>query len=156
MPTYLVTFTSYGTWLHGDARLSHDRKTWSIVEPDPALEAQMRMRMKHEAVTLNGPMRKVVRESIQEHCDHRQWELRAINVRTNHIHAVIRAQAEGARVLNSVKSRATRMLREAGLIESDHPVWTERGSSRLLETEEDIVRACEYVRNGQGPDLPDT
>lgn len=87
MPTYFVTFTSYGTWLHGDERGSHDRKgtteRTARLAPDPTIEAQMRLRMKHEPFMLNGPMRKVVRESIAEHCDYRGWRVLELNVRTN-------------------------------------------------------------------------
>jgi REP element-mobilizing transposase RayT len=159
MPTYFVTFTSYGTWLHGDERGSHDRKgtteRTARLAPDPTIEAQMRLRMKHEPFMLNGPMRKVVREAIVEHCDYRRWLLREISVRTNHVHLVVVADAAGSRVLNSVKARATRALREAMLLGADRPVWTERGSCRVMKTEQDIASACTYVREGQGPELPD-
>lgn len=159
MPTYFVTFTSYGTWLHGDERGSHDRKgtteRTARLAPDPALEAQMRLRMKHAPITLSGSMRKIVRESIAEHCDYRGWRVLELNVRTNHVHLVVRADAAGSRVLNSIKARATRSLREAQLLEADRPVWTERGSCRVMKTAEDVASACDYVRNGQGADLPD-
>ncbi|MCC7508691.1 MAG: transposase [Planctomycetes bacterium] len=159
MPVYFVTFTCYGTWLHGDARGSHDRKATSlarkILSPDQRLEAEMRRRMNRPAMALSGPMRKVVREAILEHVSFRGWELRELNVRSNHVHLVVLADADGSRVLNSVKARATRALREERLVARDQPVWSERGSYSLLESAKDAADASEYVRNGQGPDLPD-
>ena len=159
MSTYLVTLTCYGTWLHGDERGSVWRKGQTVNEhdlgPDPALEAQMRRRMKHPEMRLNGPMRKVVREAIEEHCRYREWVLHAINVRTNHAHMVIGADVGASRVLNSVKARATRCLRDAGLIGPTQPVWAERGNRKHIESAESLKDACHYVLEGQGADLPD-
>jgi REP element-mobilizing transposase RayT len=155
MAIYFITFTCYGTWLHGDKRGSHDRKTHQQFAPDPALEAQMRLRMNHPPFELTGPMRKTVREAIIEHCGFKAWMIHELNVRTNHVHLVVSAEASASRVLNAVKAYATRALREAGLVDAGRPVWTERGSKSSLETEEDFQSACAYVRDGQGPDLPD-
>lgn len=159
MATYFITITCYGTWLHGDERGSHDRKGTTlgtaILAPDAALEAQMRLRMKHPEMRLNGPMRKTAREAVVEHCAYRGWELCELSVRTNHIHLVLVADAPCSRVVNSIKARATRILRESKLVPPNQPIWTERASCRSLETSADVADTCDYVRNGQGPDLPD-
>lgn len=160
LPTpYHITFSCYGTWLHGDERGSHDRKATSLrnkhIAPDPALEAQMRRRMTHAVVVLNGPMRRCVREAIVQHCGFREWKLHALSVRTNHVHVVLTTFENVSRVLNQIKGRATRSLREAGLVASDQPVWSARGSKRILDTPEWFESAVRYVTYGQGPELPD-
>ena len=76
------------------------------------------------------------------------------NVRTNHIHSVITAACGPSRVLNAVKSNATRELRETGQwLRSDSP-WADRGSKRYLWTDEHLMKAIEYVELDQGDKFP--
>jgi REP element-mobilizing transposase RayT len=146
---YFITVTTYGTWLHGDDRGSVDRKADSLsrhkLEPDPALVEQMRARMKHPPITLDAAMRECVNEAILEHCEFRGWQVLALNVRSNHFHLVVSAPGVSkSKVLNSVKARATRRLRESNLLR-DRPVWTERGSKTVLETADELEAARNYT-----------
>jgi REP element-mobilizing transposase RayT len=152
----LLTWTTYGTWLHGDDRGSSDRKQSKPLAPDPVREAHARGMMKFPALTLDARMRRVAREAIEEHCRFRGWELRALNVRTNHVHVVITGGERGQKVIGLLKSRVTRMLRYAGLVKADQPVWTaEGGNVRALHHPEAVSTACHYVRNQQGAPLPE-
>ncbi|MCC7509223.1 MAG: transposase [Planctomycetes bacterium] len=96
----------------------------------------------------------MVDRTIREVCEHRNWSLKALNVRTNHVHAVVSAFDPAAKVLSDLKAWCTRRLREAACIEKHHEVWTEGGSKRKLFTEQGVRNACEYTRTGQGADLP--
>ena len=150
---YLITFTTYGTWLHGDQRGSHDRKQGPL-EPDERLNRIRRDQLKYAPITLDARMRKVVRLAIQGVCEHNDWKLR-INVRTNHVHCVIWASIPGSRVLNTIKAWATRRLRESEVVHANRPVWTSGGGLSEIRTSEGIERAVDYVLNRQGPDLPE-
>src|SRR6266508_2630033 len=90
---YLITFRCYGTWLHGDARGSVDRFHNRYGTPRiPASEEWQRhneRQLNDEPVTLTAEQRQSVEEAIREVCKFRGWRLRAINVRTNHVHAVV-------------------------------------------------------------------
>ena len=57
----------------------------------------------------------VVETAIRETCRIRKWELLALNVRTNHVHAVVSTKQIPERVLNALKANATRRLREKEL-----------------------------------------
>lgn len=99
---YLITFRSYGTWLHGDQRGSVDRFHNHCGEPflprnDDWLRQDARL-LKQPAVTLNPDQRLTVEHAIRETCEMRNWFLRAFNVRTNHVHIVVsnRIKAAGA------------------------------------------------------------
>jgi REP element-mobilizing transposase RayT len=152
----LLTWSTYGTWLHGDNRGSSDRKHSKPLAPDPVREAHARERMNFPALTLDARMRRVTRETIEERCRFRGWELRALNVRTNHVHVVISSDEGGQKVIGSLKARVTRMLRQAELVKADQPVWTaEGGNVRALRDPEAVSAACDYVRNQQGPPLPE-
>jgi hypothetical protein len=43
---------------------------------------------------------------------------------------------------------------EAGGFPSGRKAWTRHGSTRYLWKPDDLVKAIEYVSEGQGPDLP--
>jgi REP element-mobilizing transposase RayT len=152
---YHLTFTTYGTWLHGDDRGSVDRKTHEYMVPDPARNEFIRERLKHPIVTLSPKARRIVREGIEGYCKFKSWPLLALNVRTNHVHLVVGASDTASKMLNGVKARATRLLRDECLFEESRPVWTERGNKGLLLTQEAVDLAVDYVLNRQGPPLPE-
>jgi REP element-mobilizing transposase RayT len=110
--------------------------------------------MKWPPFTLDAAARGIVDRTIREVCAHREWELKALNVRTNHVHVVLWTLDAATKVLSDLKAWCTRRLREAGCIEAGREVWTEGGSKRKLFTEDGARNACEYTRTGQGADLP--
>jgi len=61
-----------------------------------------------------------------------QWTFRTVNVRPNHIHVVVEADAFRERVMNTIKALATHRLRNEGLHPKDRNVWTRQGSARYL------------------------
>ena len=77
-----------------------------------------------------------------------------MNVRTNHIHAVVTAQCKPEKVLAALKANATRKLREADCWRSKESPWADRGSKKYLWTDEDVVNAIAYVEYDQGESLP--
>lgn len=84
----LITWTTYGTWLPGDAR-GWRAKRLGNQPADPKLEAEAREKMKFDPVTLSAADRATVEAACREHCDHRGWRLHAVNARTNHVHVVV-------------------------------------------------------------------
>src|SRR5436190_18011777 len=85
---YLITFRCYGTWLHGDKRGSMDRKQNVYGAPkiasNVALESSDSRQRSNSPFVLNSTQRPIVEQAIREVCEHRKYQLRAINVRTNH------------------------------------------------------------------------
>jgi REP element-mobilizing transposase RayT len=157
---YFITFTCYGTWLHGDDRGSWWRNAQTLreyfVPPDPKLVESMRRRMKHPATSMNGPMRKCVREGIVAHCQFKGWVLHALAVRTNHVHVVVTTTTHSIQqVMVAIKARSTLLLREAGHHQPDQPMWTERASKVQLDSQPSFAGAVHYVLHNQGPELPD-
>jgi len=101
-----------------------------------------------------GPnQRALVEEAIRETCEIRKWFLWAINVRTNHIHAVLTANCKPDRVLTAFKANSTRQMREKKCWKSERSPWSEGGSKRYLWTEEHLVNAIVYVKEDQGEPL---
>ncbi len=157
---YLITFRGYGTWLHGDERGSidrfHNQHKSAYREPNQRLHNFNAKLLQTKPVKLNAAERQAVELAIREVCDYRNWLLRAINIRTNHVHTVVSiGDANPSKVLNSFKAYSTRKLREDNLWKFEHSPWAGRGSKRRLWNERSIEIAVDYVINGQGDELPD-
>jgi REP element-mobilizing transposase RayT len=149
---YFLTWTCHGTWLHGDERgsvdMGHNQYGTPILGPDSAREDRAGFMAAVEPRVLSDEERSIVERAIRDHALHTGWELLAVNVRTNHVHVVVRTGTEPERVMGQFKSWATRRLREAGLRDS-HRVWTREGSTRYLFDHASVHRAVDYVVNHQ-------
>jgi REP element-mobilizing transposase RayT len=156
---YFITFRTHGTWLHGDQRGSvdrHGRNAYGtdLIDLDPVFSVKMDRNMDSEPFALDGPQRAKVESAIFAVCALRGYILIAINVRTNHVHVVVSANALPKTVMSAFKANATRELREAGLITSDQAVWSRGGSTRYLWKPRSVEAAVDYTLYGQGKDLP--
>ncbi|HBB96648.1 MAG TPA: hypothetical protein DC054_14785 [Blastocatellia bacterium] len=154
---YLITFRSYGTWMHGDDRGSVDRhhRRYST----PTLPASPRRRLiesdlrKRPPVKLNAPQRTAIEGGIRETCTIRKWTLWALNVRSNHPHCVLTAHYNAKRTMSTLKANATRAMKDAGCWRSDLSPWARGGSTKYLWTEEELANAIAYVVDDQGEPL---
>jgi REP element-mobilizing transposase RayT len=156
---YFISFRTYGTWLHGDARGSIDRFHnvfgTPYLPPNPKWHRYNQQQLKAEPLILGASQRKAIEDAINETCKIRKWHLWAFNVRTNHVHIVVTADRSSEQVLLAFKANATRQLRQDGLWLHEFSPWARKGSRRKLWNEQSVARAIEYVLYGQGDDLPD-
>ncbi len=154
---YMITFHTYGTWLHGTHRGSIVRARnvpgTPILDGDSDWERERFKSQRCVAFVLGTGQRSVVDRTIREVCAHRNWELFELNVRTNHVHVVVNASKSPERVMNDFKAYATRRMRETGLLALEQVVWARHGSTRYLWNDRSVALACEYVREGQGINL---
>ena len=156
---YLITFRTYGTWLHGDVRGSIDRYHNKFNGPRAVSSCERRdiheARLKSPPFLLNACSRSIVEAAIREVCSFREWSLIAVHVRTNHVHVISSGTSGGRKMLNDFKSYSTRKLRESGRWVYQHSPWVDKGSCRSLWTEAHVGAAANYVINGQGGPLPE-
>jgi REP element-mobilizing transposase RayT len=122
--------------------------------PDEQREYEEFRLLRHEPVSLDEKRRPVVEKTIREVCEHRNWLLRAINVRTNHVHTVVTADRDPEPVMDTFKAYATRRMTEAELWEHGRKPWSRHGSTRWLWTARAVERAIDYVLNCQRDELP--
>lgn len=152
---YFLTWSCYGTWLHGDARGSVDR--WHNAPGTPRLgidiarEERSILAMKGDPYNLSTEGRNIVEATIRDHCRIRGWFLHAVNARTTHVHVVANCcqKVSPDTAMDQFKAWCTRKLREAGHAEPDQEVWTSRGSKRRITDEESLARVVHYVLHGQ-------
>ncbi len=149
---YLITFTTYGTWLHGDIRGSIDRnhnEYGSKFLPEKEIfKQQARKLLKNNAVLLDAKERDVVLDAILSQCDFRRWFAHTVHVRSNHIHIVVSALEKPEKIMSTFKSYSTRALRTSGINRTRF--WTTHGSTKYLWSKEKLETAIEYVRDRQG------
>ena len=88
--------------------------------------------------------------SLLERCSERHWGLLAAHVRTNHVHIVVEAEARPERVMNDLKSYASRCLNRMGLDEPARKRWARHGSTQWLWKRENVSAAIRYVVDEQG------
>jgi hypothetical protein len=157
---YLLTWTTYGSWLPGDAR-GWVSKPGQFRAPDKGREVAARQRMTEPAVTLDIDQRQIVEDTIAAHCRIRGWHLHVVNARTEHVHVVVTAPGRKPDdVMDQFKAWCTRKLGEheraritaAGDYRQDW--WTQGGSKRWLNDGNSLEAAILYVREGQGEPTP--
>lgn len=151
---YFITFTCYGTWLHGEKTTSVDRH-FNIPGTDflPRNTARARFsksQMTEEPYILDSLKAKVVLNAIKEVCSYRQWSLLAAHIRTNHVHIVLHAHIDPEKIMNAVKAYASRWLNALQLEVNRKQRWTRHGSTRYLWREEEVEATIQYVVYEQG------
>jgi REP element-mobilizing transposase RayT len=151
---YFLTFTCYGTWLHGDDRGSVDDEHSAPGTPwlptDAGRQAREQGTLAEPPYYLDGPRRKVTLNALCEIARRKGWTLHAVHVRSNHVHVVVTATGPPERVLNDLKTAATRRLNKAFPAERDRTRWTRHGSTRYLWREEAVAQKVQYVLFEQG------
>lgn len=156
MTTWFLTFHSYGTWLPGDRRgwtLRGTRSRRSRRMPEaPRLEVHVARHMTHAAFSFDLETRRTIDRVIREECRRFGWELAALNVRLEHVHAVVSAPESAAKIIHRLKARTTLALHRAGKLEAGRSAWAS-GYSGTVVDDEGFARVVEYVLHRQGRDL---
>ena len=151
---YFITFTCYGTWLHGDERGSvdcaHNQYGTEFLPADQEARNQIQSAMREPPYSLDEPRRKIVLRAIIELAKTKKCQLFAVHIRSNHVHIVVRASQPIERVMNDCKSIASRDLSLAFPDERNRKRWTRHGSTRYLWTIEQLEQKIDYVLNQQG------
>ena len=152
---FFITWTTYGTWLPGDAR---GWTNWHRGQRshEPRLADWSRQKLLESPITLRDDQRLAVTDAITECCRRRNWTLRAVNCRSNHCHVVVTAVGyDGETVRDQLKAWSTRRLRdkerESGVPESclRRHWWTRKGGIRKLYSIEALEAAIHYTNEAQ-------
>jgi REP element-mobilizing transposase RayT len=167
---WLLTWTTYGSWLPGDERgfigRVRDRRPESQEPPAPTRRLHNRVgteqdrdlpglrRSSLEAMT-GAPIRldveqaRVVADQLLATATFRGWALWAVAVMANHVHLVVGVSGDPdpAILLRDFKSYASRALNATRPGRPGGRWWTESGSRRILRDEASIVGAIRYVQD---------
>jgi REP element-mobilizing transposase RayT len=140
---YMVTWTTYGTWLQGDKR--GYVKDGRILEGDQTLLELCKALQKGQTVKLTEREKEIVRRAILSESQRIGQNLKALAVCANHLHIAARPCDKSIeRIVSMYKSVATRVLRSVG---RSGPIWTAGFDKRFCFTEADLARKIEYIQN---------
>jgi hypothetical protein len=153
-PGYLLTWHTYGTWLHGDdagsVDLAHNRFGTPRLAPDPERFRKALRALKHPPVTLSLAARILVDNIVRKHCRIRCWDLRALAIRSNHAHVVIgEPEVIPEIIVKQLKEWGTRELRAHRIVGMRQHAWADHGSMIYLYEPDSLERAIKYVLDMQ-------
>ncbi|QDU18921.1 transposase [Urbifossiella limnaea] len=145
---YFSTWTTYGTWLHGDPRGSFLRGGGSHA-PDPVAHRESLAELAEAPLVLDADQRRLVEQTIADHCAVRKWQLHAVNCRSNHVHVVVTARGRPIeQPREQFKSWCTRRLKAASEVVRER-WWTERGWDEYIDDDRALAEVIAYVLDGQ-------
>jgi len=156
---YFITFSTYGTWLHGTSKgkgsvdRDHNQYGMPFVEPDEVREAQSRDELNQAPYTMRPSEREIVRDAIVSLCRAKGWRLLAVHVRSNHVHIVVAVDRDPDRVMSDLKAAASRGLTRAGFDDAKRKRWARHGSTLHLFDEATVADKIDYTLNRQGPPM---
>ncbi len=163
---WLLTWTTYGTWLPGDRRgfvshvrgqdghgLRHNRPKTHYDRDLPGLEHYARQKLKGAPVYLSPDHARLVCDDFRGTAAFRGWLLMAVAVMRNHVHLVVAAphSVSPDRLFQIFKSYASRALNRHFPAPASGTWWTASGSRRRLPDEKAVRAAIAYVRNQEYP-----
>ena len=170
MRAWLITSTSYGTWLPGDARgsvtsvrdrrpgdpradvrIEHDTPGELYEEPIPALAASARDRMNGPPIFFELAHAETILAQFHETAGHRHWNLLAVAIMFNHFHLVVRVPGdpEPEKILGDFKAYASRTLSRRFGRPASETWWTSGGSKRKLPDRRAELNGINYVATRQ-------
>jgi REP element-mobilizing transposase RayT len=161
---WLLTWTTYGTWLPGDergfvssVRTAHGDKAVHN-QPDTPYDADHPNLMRHaqklmvsEPVRLNRHHAEAVMAEFHRTAAHHRWQLLAAAVMHNHVHLVVITPEDiaGNRLLQEFKSYGSRVLNKSFGTPRAGTWWTRSGSTRALSDDAALAGAVSYTRQQQ-------
>jgi hypothetical protein len=135
----MVTMTTYGTWLRGDARgWTDEGKIWP---PNPCLESVDRGRMKHSPFVFDEAQGFEIGAAIGASLRSRlNQRLLALTVQTWHMHFVVSdSDRPVADVVKCAKDAVGYFLR------AGRPIWTDNYDKRFCFDEQSLLNRIQYV-----------
>ena len=166
MRYWLLTNTTYGTWLPGNPRGSvtsvrdlrdgeeptpyrfeHDVPGEPWEDAIPGLHRSALELMKGPPIVLDRDKADIVLTQFQETATHRHWTLHAVAIMVNHVHLVVAVEddPDPRKLLADFKAYGSRALNRRYGKPPSETWWTTNGSKRKLSDEGAVAAAIYYV-----------
>jgi REP element-mobilizing transposase RayT len=162
---WLLTSTTYGTWLPGDERgsvtrvrdghgprIEHDAPGTDCDGPMPGLQRSAVSLLKGDPIFFTQQQAEAVAAQFKETAAYRKWSFLAFAIMRNHFHLLVAVPGDPdpSDVLGDFKSYASRALNRRYGKPSSGTWWTGKGSMRKKPDERAVLAAVEYVRGQPG------
>jgi REP element-mobilizing transposase RayT len=163
---YHLVWTAYGWWMPNDPRGSwskairveriaglgdvHFGRKRQQPSRGDLLRFQMQARetLAHRVYQFHDDERNMIADAIATVIAERNYVCHACAIMPEHVHILIRRHADDAEtMIEPIQARSKTMLIDAGRRPKVHPVWGGPGWTGFLNSQEDIERTIEYIRN---------
>ncbi|MBN1392270.1 MAG: transposase [Sedimentisphaerales bacterium] len=138
---YMITWTTYGTWLQG--RKQGFVKDGRVRGENIAIKKDCENKLESRPVQFGRNERDIVRDAILEAAKRFQQKMRAIAVRSNHVHIVAEyVEVPMGILVGHYKSAGRIALKEWGF---EGKVWTRGYDKRFCFSEKELRARVDYV-----------
>ncbi len=149
---YFLTWTTYASWLPGDARGWSDR-TGVMRQPNLRIECSAARLAAGRPISLAPPQRLLVASAIEDECRDQAWDLLAVSCRVQHVHVVVAAPGHAPEAVSKrLKAASARAIALATCERSR--TWTRGCSRRWLWDDRSVDAAVRYVTECQDRPRP--
>lgn len=146
---YHITFGTYGARLHGDSRLTVDRRRneygESFIGRNDRWAQDEAARKRFDLVSLHIDQRLFVESAIPAICARGGWEYRIAACQHDHVHILLSTDREGKSVRKWLKRWLGEVLAEKFTSPIGCSWWAEGGSVKWIWKNEYFHRAFEYI-----------
>jgi REP element-mobilizing transposase RayT len=146
---YHITWGTYGTRLHGDRRGTVRREASQFDSPIIGRIDKFRNReielLRFAPRLLDRQRRSFVESAIPEVCRRGKWKLIDCAAAPDHIHCLLRAQADGQEVRKWLKRWIGQALSSRWPLQPGQTWWAEGGSVKWIFDERYLESAKQYV-----------
>jgi len=142
MPGYMLTWTTYGTWLQGDDRgyVSNGK----ILNANPVLRTANAQRLKNSVIFLTREQCEVVHKAILDEAKILGQEILAAAVCSDHAHLVAKVVGYSMEEVVSHYENAARIaLQSNGFVGK---LWTKGFDKRFCYAKQDLQSRIIYVK----------
>jgi REP element-mobilizing transposase RayT len=138
---YMVTWTTYGSWLPGDER--GYVRCGETLDGDKEVLERSKGRQENDTVRLNKKEKEIVKDTIIKESEKIGQTVEGISVYSNHVHLLLRTNSESIEsAVSRYKSVSTRALWGTG---RKGRIWTKRFYKSFCFDEESITREKKYI-----------
>lgn len=138
----MITTTSYGTWLPGDARgyVEHGR----LLPESPLLNAHAKSLLTSEPVFFSTTEQDLMFESLCQSSQKYHYQLFAVSVDSWHLHWLINHHQDPVSTMVGRLKNAMRQKLNRGRI------WTKGYNKRYCYSEDDVYSRMAYIQRHRG------
>jgi REP element-mobilizing transposase RayT len=138
---YMLTWTTYGSWLQGDRRKYV--RDGRMLGPNPSLENKSKKNMKYPKVLLSAAQREIIEKALIKESVSLNQKIYAAAVGRNHIHLVTDCNfISAASAVSHYKNAARLAVRGNGFVGR---LWTKGFSVRYCFDENQLNKVIQYV-----------
>jgi REP element-mobilizing transposase RayT len=163
---WFLTWTTYGTWLPGDARgfvsnveegpgpeVRHNVPGTPYDRDMPGLRRSAQAALKCLPINLVLEQAQPLLQQFQETARYRGWMLLVVAIMRNHVHIVVGVPGDPdpSDLLGDLKAYGSRALNKTSGKPASGTWWTESGSKRKLKSITAVTDVVQYVRDRPYP-----